>query len=82
MHKLEYLWLDGCTPTQIRSKTKIVKDFGIDGDEYEPNSSITKTVKVPGRDFTVPVFEFIQKGVMHDLLEMKWADIMKALNGK
>ena len=25
MHKLEYLWLDGCTPTQIRSKTKIVK---------------------------------------------------------
>tara|TARA_X000001036_G_scaffold169860_1_gene160708 strand:- start:2078 stop:3073 length:996 start_codon:yes stop_codon:yes gene_type:complete len=28
MHKLEYLWLDGCTPTQIRSKTKVVKDFG------------------------------------------------------
>jgi glutamine synthetase len=25
MHKLEYLWLDGCNPTQIRSKTKIVK---------------------------------------------------------
>ena len=24
-HKLEYLWLDGCNPTQIRSKTKIVK---------------------------------------------------------
>ena len=28
MHKLEYLWLDGCNPTQIRSKTKIVKYFG------------------------------------------------------
>jgi glutamine synthetase len=28
MHKLEYLWLDGCSPTQIRSKTKIVKEFG------------------------------------------------------
>ena len=28
MHKLEYLWLDGCTPTQIRYKTKVVKDFG------------------------------------------------------
>jgi glutamine synthetase len=28
MHKLEYLWLDGCTPTQIRHKTKVVKDFG------------------------------------------------------
>tara|TARA_A100001011_G_scaffold242272_1_gene250282 strand:+ start:1044 stop:2021 length:978 start_codon:yes stop_codon:yes gene_type:complete len=28
MHKLEYLWLDGCTPTQIRSKTKVVKEFG------------------------------------------------------
>ena len=28
MHKLEYLWLDGCTPTQIRYKTKIVKEFG------------------------------------------------------
>ena len=27
MHKLEYLWLDGCTPTQIRYKTKVVKDF-------------------------------------------------------
>lgn len=27
-HKLEYLWLDGCTPTQIRSKTKVVKQFG------------------------------------------------------
>ena len=25
MHKLEYLWLDGCNPTQIRSKTKVVK---------------------------------------------------------
>ena len=30
MHKLEYLWLDGCTPTQIRYKTKIVRDFGSD----------------------------------------------------
>ena len=28
MHKLEYLWLDGCTPTQIRYKTKGVKEFG------------------------------------------------------
>ena len=28
MHKLEYLWLDGCTPTQIRYKTKVVKEFG------------------------------------------------------
>mgnify|MGYP005992134611 FL=1 len=28
MHKLEYLWLDGCTPTQIRSKTRVVKEFG------------------------------------------------------
>tara|TARA_B100001778_G_scaffold21101_1_gene15812 strand:- start:459 stop:1436 length:978 start_codon:yes stop_codon:yes gene_type:complete len=28
MHKLEYLWLDGCTPTQIRHKTKVVKEFG------------------------------------------------------
>jgi glutamine synthetase len=27
MHKLEYLWLDGCIPTQIRSKTKVVKEF-------------------------------------------------------
>ena len=26
MHKLEYLWLDGCTPTQIRYKTKVVKE--------------------------------------------------------
>jgi len=33
MHKLEYLWLDGCTPTQIRSKTKVVKSFGRDGGE-------------------------------------------------
>jgi len=33
MDKLEYLWLDGCTPTQIRSKTKIVKSFGRDGGE-------------------------------------------------
>ena len=33
MHKLEYLWLDGCTPTQIRSKTKIVKSFGREGGE-------------------------------------------------
>jgi glutamine synthetase len=32
-HKLEYLWLDGCTPTQIRSKTKIVKSFGQKGGE-------------------------------------------------
>ena len=31
MHKLEYLWLDGCNPTQIRSKTKIVKYFGREG---------------------------------------------------
>ena len=29
-HKLEYLWLDGCNPTQIRSKTKIVKSYGGD----------------------------------------------------
>ena len=28
MHKLEYLWLDGSSPTQIRSKTKIVKEIG------------------------------------------------------
>ena len=28
MHKLEYLWMDGCTPTQIRYKTKVVKEFG------------------------------------------------------
>ena len=28
MHKLDYLWLDGCTPTQIRYKTKVVKEFG------------------------------------------------------
>ena len=33
MHKLEYLWLDGCTPTQIRSKTKVVKDFGKKGEQ-------------------------------------------------
>tara|TARA_B100000686_G_scaffold16334_1_gene15287 strand:+ start:52 stop:1053 length:1002 start_codon:yes stop_codon:yes gene_type:complete len=33
MHKLEYLWLDGCSPTQIRSKTKIVKYFGREGNE-------------------------------------------------
>jgi glutamine synthetase len=33
MHKLEYLWLDGCTPTQIRSKTKIVRSFGRKGGE-------------------------------------------------
>ena len=33
MHKLEYLWLDGCNPTQIRSKTKIVKYFGREGGE-------------------------------------------------
>jgi len=33
MHKLEYLWLDGCNPTQIRSKTKIVKSFGREGGE-------------------------------------------------
>lgn len=27
--KLEYIWLDGTRPTQVlRSKTKIVKDFG------------------------------------------------------
>jgi glutamine synthetase len=32
-HKLEYLWLDGCNPTQIRSKTKIVKSFGREGGE-------------------------------------------------
>ena len=33
MHKLEYLWLDGCTPTEIRYKTKVVRDFGksVDG---------------------------------------------------
>ena len=29
MHKLDYLWLDGCNPTQIRYKTKVVKEFGI-----------------------------------------------------
>ena len=28
MHKLDYLWLDGCTPTQIRYKTKVVTEFG------------------------------------------------------
>lgn len=56
--------------------------FGIDGEEYDPDSSFTKTVEVPGRDFTEPVFEFIQKGVMRDLLEMKWKDIQEALNGK
>ena len=33
MHKLEYIWLDGCNPTQIRSKTKIVKSFGLEGVE-------------------------------------------------
>ena len=33
MHKLEYLWLDGCNPTQVRSKTKIVKYFGREGGE-------------------------------------------------
>ena len=33
MHKLEYLWLDGCNPTQIRSKTKIIKSFGREGGE-------------------------------------------------
>ena len=27
MQKLEYLWLDGCNPTAIRSKTKVVKEF-------------------------------------------------------
>ena len=26
MHKLDYLWLDGCNPTQIRHKTKVVKE--------------------------------------------------------
>ena len=26
MQKLEYLWLDGYTPTQIRYKTKVVKE--------------------------------------------------------
>ena len=31
-HRLEYLWLDGCNPTQIRSKTKIVERFDTTGD--------------------------------------------------
>ena len=35
MHKLEYLWLDGCNPTQIRSKTKIVKHFGRRGEDAQ-----------------------------------------------
>ena len=26
--KLDYLWLEGCTATQIRYKTKVVEDFG------------------------------------------------------
>ena len=31
-HKLEYIWLDGVEPTaQLRSKTKIVSKFGIEG---------------------------------------------------
>ena len=33
-HKLEYIWLDGTEPTtQLRSKTKIVKSFGLEGVE-------------------------------------------------
>jgi len=31
-YKLEYIWLDGCNPTQIRSKTKIVERFDTAGD--------------------------------------------------
>ena len=34
-HKLEYLWLDGCNPTQIRNKTKIVERFDTTGDPRE-----------------------------------------------
>ena len=37
MHKLEYIWLDGTEPaTQLRSKTKIVRNFGRDGETSAP----------------------------------------------
>ena len=47
MHKLEYLWLDGCTPTQIRHKTKVVKDFEGDNTEYQVKEvKETKILKI------------------------------------
>jgi hypothetical protein len=41
-HKLEYIWLDGCTPTQLRSKTKIVKSFGRDGGEAPSQQKVDR----------------------------------------
>ena len=42
MHKLEYLWLDGCSPTQIRSKTKVVKTSNKNKDFFRTDYIITK----------------------------------------
>ena len=67
MHKLEYLWLDGCTPTQIRFKTKVVKNFGkkngdapiwgFDGSStQQADGSSSDCVLVPVQTYEGPLF--------------------------
>ena len=66
MHKLEYLWLDGCNPTQIRSKTKIVKSFdgeapiwGFDGSStQQADGSNSDCVLRPVRVYKNPLEAF------------------------
>ena len=68
MHKLEYLWLDGCTPTQIRYKTKVVKEplkvpewgfdpiWGFDGSSTEQaDGSSSDCVLKPVRVYPNPL---------------------------
>jgi glutamine synthetase len=50
MHKLEYLWLDGCTPTQIRSKTKVVKEFGTNEEPPVWGFDGSSTLQAEGSD--------------------------------
>ena len=67
MHKLEYLWLDGGTPTHIRSKTKVVKEFdkdavapiwGFDGSSTEQaEGSNSDCVLKPVRVYPNPLEE-------------------------
>ena len=66
MHKLEYLWLDGCNPTQIRSKTKIVESFdgeapiwGFDGSStQQADGSSSDCVLKPVRVYKNPLEVF------------------------
>tara|TARA_R100000458_G_C8275331_1_gene250386 strand:+ start:2312 stop:2929 length:618 start_codon:yes stop_codon:yes gene_type:complete len=50
--------------------------------EYDEGGTISKSVKVRGRDYLTPVYERVSEVIMNEVINLKWEDIVRKLRRK